>query len=166
MHDIGDGLYQATPPVQRLPAIQLDTSLFAVSCVMTRISCLRCYLYQSVRCMQAYRLRRAGLQPTMGYRSTLRSRSFLIPISHTKHMQCISHYALGVWPRYIFRKRCSVACAPASRAIYPAAVRRATHPPPASYTNAVPLYLFKRRAAAIKRCSLRLIEIIGCRSGT
>ena len=101
----------------------------------------------------------------MGCRSTLRSRSFLIPISHTKHMQCISHYALGVWPRYIFRKRCSVARAPASR--------RSIYPPhdaqlisPASYTNAVPLYLFKRRAAAIKRCSLRLIEIIGCRSGT
>ena len=63
LHDIGNGLYQATPPVQKPSAIQLDTSLFTVSCVMTRISCVRCYLYQSVRCMRAYRLRRAGLQP-------------------------------------------------------------------------------------------------------
>ena len=46
LHDIGNGLYQATPPVQKPSAIQLDTSLFAVSCVMTRISCVRCYLYQ------------------------------------------------------------------------------------------------------------------------
>ena len=45
-------------------------------------------------------------------RSTLRSRSCLIIISHTKHMQCCPHYALGIWPRYIFRKRCSVARAP------------------------------------------------------